>query len=111
MSIMINPYLPMHCLQDLMLGVADLHTPEAIAAAEIAMAGRAPLIPLVDSGWESEDSSDEDNHKNKDKINKQIYEADTQSAAIESKNAGRDSSCDPLRKHKLKKRTKIVELS
>ncbi|KAL6554469.1 hypothetical protein OROMI_020142 [Orobanche minor] len=97
--------------QDLMLGVADLHTPEAVAAAEIAMAGRAPSIPLAESGWESEDSRDEDDHKNKDKINKQIYDADTQSAAIESKNAERDSSCKPLRKQKLKKRTKIVELS
>ncbi|KAL6506775.1 hypothetical protein OROHE_022212 [Orobanche hederae] len=96
---------------DLMLGVADLHTPEAVAAAEIAMAGRAPSIPLAESGWESEDSRDEDDHKNKDKINKQIYDADTQSAAIESKNAERDYSCKPLRKQKLKKRTKIVELS
>ncbi|KAL6529847.1 hypothetical protein OROGR_015470 [Orobanche gracilis] len=96
---------------DLMLGVADLHTPEAVAAAEIAMAGRAPLIHLAESGWESEYTSDEDDHNNKDKINKQIYEADTQSAAIKSKNAERDSPCKPLRKQKLKKRTKIVELS
>ncbi|GFP97212.1 hypothetical protein PHJA_001865300 [Phtheirospermum japonicum] len=29
---------------DMMLGVADLHTPEAVAAAESAMAGRPPLI-------------------------------------------------------------------
>ncbi|KAL6570487.1 hypothetical protein OROGR_000037 [Orobanche gracilis] len=96
---------------DLMLGVADLHTPEAVAAAEIAMAGGALLIPLAENGWVSEDSSDEDDHTKKDKINKQIYETDTQSAAIESKNAERDSSCKPLRKQKLKKQTKIVELS
>ena len=45
-----------------MLGIADLHTPEAVAAAESAIAGYQPLIPLAasSSGTDSEDSSDND---------------------------------------------------
>ncbi|KAK7839137.1 uncharacterized protein LOC111987547 [Quercus suber] len=47
---------------DLMLGIADLHTPEAVAAAESAIAGCHPVIPLAasNSGTDSEDSSDND---------------------------------------------------
>ncbi|GMY07684.1 hypothetical protein FCV25MIE_02923 [Fagus crenata] len=47
---------------DLMLGVADLHTPEAVVAAESAIAGYQPVIPLPasNSGTDSEDSSDND---------------------------------------------------
>ncbi|KAK6116306.1 hypothetical protein DH2020_049933 [Rehmannia glutinosa] len=88
---------------DLMLGVADLHTPEAVAAAESALAGRPPLIPLAESssGSVSENSSDEDDDdKEEDKIKEQDY-----------KKAERDSSREPLRKQKPKKRSKIVELS
>ncbi|KAA8527310.1 hypothetical protein F0562_034593 [Nyssa sinensis] len=47
---------------DLMLGVADLHTPEAVAAAESAIAASyQPVIPLAANrnGTESEDSSDD----------------------------------------------------
>ncbi|KAK7383376.1 hypothetical protein VNO78_29054 [Psophocarpus tetragonolobus] len=47
---------------DLMLGVADLHTPEAVAAAESAIATCQPVMPLAADGSEtySEDSSTED---------------------------------------------------
>ncbi|KAK6155324.1 hypothetical protein DH2020_009572 [Rehmannia glutinosa] len=88
---------------DLMLGVADLHTPEAVAAAESALAGCPPLVPLAESssGSESEYSSDEeDDDEEEDKIKEQDY-----------KKAERDSSREPLRKQKSKKRSKIVELS
>ncbi|KAJ6764964.1 hypothetical protein OIU74_023772 [Salix koriyanagi] len=46
---------------DLMLGIADLHTPEAVAAAEAAIAGSQSMISLAacSSETESEDSSDE----------------------------------------------------
>ncbi|CAK7349553.1 unnamed protein product [Dovyalis caffra] len=46
---------------DLMLGVADLHTPEAVAAAESAIGGGQPLISLdaSSSESESEDTSEE----------------------------------------------------
>ena len=51
-----------------MLGIADLHTPEAIAAAESAIAGYQPLIPLAasSSGTDSEDSSDNDSDDDND---------------------------------------------
>ncbi|XP_077230887.1 uncharacterized protein LOC143863961 isoform X2 [Tasmannia lanceolata] len=44
---------------DLVLGVADLHTPEAVEAAESAIAGSQPSIPLCfgDSGSDTEDSN------------------------------------------------------
>ncbi|KAF3440779.1 hypothetical protein FNV43_RR19065 [Rhamnella rubrinervis] len=44
---------------DLMLGIADLHTPEIVAAAESSITGCQPVIPLAvsSSGTESEDSS------------------------------------------------------
>ncbi|KAA8529206.1 hypothetical protein F0562_033995 [Nyssa sinensis] len=53
---------------DLMLGVADLHTPEAVAAAESAIVGYQPVIPLPASGngTESEDNSDEDDDDDDD---------------------------------------------
>ncbi|XP_057422975.1 uncharacterized protein LOC130716936 [Lotus japonicus] len=43
---------------DLMLGVADLHTPEAVAAAESAVSSHEPVIPLA--GDDSETDSDDD---------------------------------------------------
>ncbi|CAJ2674857.1 unnamed protein product [Trifolium pratense] len=43
---------------DLMLGVADLHTPEAVAAAESAISGCQPVISLPADGSES-DSEEE----------------------------------------------------
>lgn len=51
-----------------MLGVADLHTPEAVTAAESAIAGNQPVISLAaSSGTNSEDSSeDSDDDDNSD---------------------------------------------
>lgn len=45
-----------------MLGIADLHTPEAVAAAESAVASHHPLNPLAASIGEmdSEDTTDDD---------------------------------------------------
>ncbi|KAM7275711.1 hypothetical protein ACFE04_017577 [Oxalis oulophora] len=54
---------------DLMLGVADLNTPEAVAAAEAAIGGRQPDVIPVDvssSASESEDSSDDDEDSDDD---------------------------------------------
>ncbi|KAG9154090.1 hypothetical protein Leryth_000595 [Lithospermum erythrorhizon] len=39
---------------DLMLGIADLHTPEAVAAAESVIAGNQPVISLAGASSESE---------------------------------------------------------
>ena len=45
-----------------MLGVADLHTPEAMAAAEAAVAGKQRVVDLQtnDSSSESDSSNDDD---------------------------------------------------
>ncbi|EXB61535.1 hypothetical protein L484_003729 [Morus notabilis] len=51
---------------DLMLGIADLHTPEAVAAAESAISGYQPAIPLADSSSESESDSDPESDSNLD---------------------------------------------
>ncbi|KAF3433592.1 hypothetical protein FNV43_RR24694 [Rhamnella rubrinervis] len=53
---------------DLMLGIADLHTPEVVAAAESSITGSQPVIPLAisSSGTESEDSSNGDDDSDKD---------------------------------------------
>ncbi|KAL0288846.1 UNVERIFIED_CONTAM: hypothetical protein Sangu_2640800 [Sesamum angustifolium] len=97
---------------DLMLGVADLHTPEAVAAAESAIAGYQPTMPLSESssGSENEDSSNEDDDNNEDNISEQDNNAASDCVKLESKNAKRDSSRETLKKRKPKKRTKIIEL-
>lgn len=46
--------------QDLMLGIADLHTQEAVRAAESAITGNQPVIPLAASSDESETDDDSD---------------------------------------------------
>ncbi|XP_021754548.1 nuclear polyadenylated RNA-binding protein 3-like [Chenopodium quinoa] len=53
---------------DLMLGVADLQTPEAMEAAEAAMAGNQPVVDLRtnDSSSESESSSDDEDDDDDD---------------------------------------------
>lgn len=53
---------------DLMLGIADLHTPEAVAAAESAVASHHPLNHLAASIGEmdSEDTTDDDDDNDND---------------------------------------------
>ncbi|KAI4302305.1 hypothetical protein MLD38_038068 [Melastoma candidum] len=97
---------------DLMLGIADLHTAEAIAAAESSIAGDQPAESLSASSNEtdSEDSSDDDdsdgggNHGGEngrfiEELQKPKYQGDA-SAETTGKN----------RSKKLSKRPKIVEL-
>ncbi|CAM8922443.1 unnamed protein product [Rhodiola kirilowii] len=89
---------------DLMLGVTDLHTPEAVAAAESAISGYQPVIHLLDgssdedgsSDVESEDSSDEDKDaEDEKKVNS------------EANPSRKDSESEAP---KSKKRPRIVEL-
>lgn len=51
-----------------MLGIADLHTPEAVAAAESAVTSGKQLIPLDSdsSDTESEDTSDDEAENDSD---------------------------------------------
>uniref|UniRef100_A0A5B6Z243 Uncharacterized protein n=1 Tax=Davidia involucrata TaxID=16924 RepID=A0A5B6Z243_DAVIN len=93
---------------DLMLGVADLHTPEAVAAAESAIVGYQPVIPLATNGTESEDSSDDsdddsDGNDNDDTCSPTKFKR--------SKPAVVNSSSEALRNCRSKKRPKIFELS
>ncbi|KAK9734491.1 hypothetical protein RND81_04G143200 [Saponaria officinalis] len=82
---------------DLMLGVADLHTPEAMAAAEAALAGNQPILDLYnnDDSSESETSSDDDDDDDSD--DDELMQDDSPVKQQSSSNK--------------KKRSKIVELS
>lgn len=84
-----------------MLGIADLHTPEAVAAAESAMAGYQKPNNLAESSSSDEDSSEEEEN------------GDEKQEQSESglKAAQRDCSCQDSKKQKPKKRPKIVEVA
>lgn len=87
---------------DLMLGIADLHTPEAVSAAESAITGNQSAIPLPASNSETEtedssDDSDDDYEDNKNDDNDKTNKDDSLSEYVENK--------------KSKKRPKIVVLS
>lgn len=95
-----------------MLGIADLHTPEAVAAAESAIAGYQPIIPLAgDSsrGSESEDSSDDDDDDDDDDDN--VEDNKEEHSAKFSSEANEKDSSKASRNQKSRKRPNIVELS
>ncbi|KAF3434543.1 hypothetical protein FNV43_RR21628 [Rhamnella rubrinervis] len=105
---------------DLMLGIADLHTPEAVAAAESSITGCQPVIPLAvsSSGTESEDSggsddSDSDSSDCDESDNsKKLYEKTCPPMKHKRSNSINHSSVNGnVRDNKSKKRSKIVELS
>ncbi|KAK1281947.1 hypothetical protein QJS10_CPB22g00976 [Acorus calamus] len=83
---------------DLLLGVADLHTPEAIAAAESAMGGASKSsFPSAShsSSSDSEDSDEDDNETNSNN-------------SSQKPNSDCDDSCST---EQPKKRPKITELN
>ncbi|PIA44264.1 hypothetical protein AQUCO_01700099v1 [Aquilegia coerulea] len=92
---------------DLVLGVADLHTPEAVAAAEAAMAGSQPVIPLAAdcSGSDSEGSDDDGNNN--------VVDANAHFKACSSNKLGNTTSDKNVGSNNSqgKKRKKIVELA
>lgn len=100
---------------DLMLGIADLHTPEAVAAAESSIAGHQPVISLAGTSSESEsgDSSGEDDDDDDDNA----IEVGI-AAALSSDNKGKrpkhfeeGSSSNKVRKKSSGKRPQIIELA
>ncbi|KAK8522335.1 hypothetical protein V6N13_115309 [Hibiscus sabdariffa] len=97
---------------DLMLGVADLHTPEALAAAESAIAGNQPVITVSggdsSSGTESDDSSDgSDDTEESDDDNETSCPREH-----EKSKTGKDNAVgEAAGKSRSKKRARIVELS
>ncbi|KAL3644522.1 hypothetical protein CASFOL_009702 [Castilleja foliolosa] len=68
---------------DLMLGVADLHTPEAVVAAESAMAGHPPLIHLAESEDSSEDDDDDDDDDDDEDKEEKISKPEKHSKIVE----------------------------
>lgn len=105
---------------DLMLGIADLHTPEAVAAAESAIIGNQPVIPLTCSSSESdsEESSDDsitgdNNNDDNEKSDNQYTDHSNKSSFKLKRSNSRKTSCRSKSKGKgkLKKRPKILELS
>ncbi|XP_019169971.1 PREDICTED: uncharacterized protein LOC109165588 [Ipomoea nil] len=99
---------------DLMLGVAELQTEEAVAAAESALSGYQPVIPLAvsSSETESEESSDdedsEDSDGDDDEAERPFPKKGKTANPVE-----KDSSSSEASKNKQqpRKRPKIVELS
>ncbi|KAM7493992.1 hypothetical protein LguiB_028601 [Lonicera macranthoides] len=101
---------------DLMLGVADLHTPEAVAAAESAISSYQPVIQLDGSDSDSvseeeskdEDSSSDDDDDDNDGGNGGLVSKKTKRS---KGNDDEGSSGEVLGNCRLKKRSKIVEIS
>ncbi|KAK7390996.1 hypothetical protein VNO78_19267 [Psophocarpus tetragonolobus] len=98
---------------NLMLGVADLHTPEAVAAAESAIATCQPVMPLAADGSEtySEDSSTEDDSGDDD-----IESSDNENSREKPSHAqisisSKDNIHEKQKNGNSKKRPRIVELS
>ncbi|XP_048319254.1 uncharacterized protein LOC107429499 isoform X1 [Ziziphus jujuba] len=100
---------------DLMLGVADLHTPEAVAAAESAITGCQPVIPLAVSGTESEDSSDDDDDDSDDNEHNVSEKQDKKTCPptkLKRPKSGKDNFVsEDVGDSKSKERPKIIELS
>ncbi|XP_028754743.1 bone sialoprotein 2 [Neltuma alba] len=111
---------------DLMLGVTDLHTPEAVAAAESAISGSQPVIPSA--GDTSETDSDEASSDDDDEEEEEEEDDDESSHGEDRNGCEKDGSetCSvgerPIsgedriiskqkRNQHPKKRPKIVELS
>ncbi|XP_052112901.1 uncharacterized protein LOC127744734 [Arachis duranensis] len=93
--------------KDLMLGVADLNMPEAVAATESTISSCQPAISLATDGKDTDTDSDESS-----------TEDDNEDDGIRSGDAGNDgrkpSSLDDEKRkgnHNSKKRARIVELS
>lgn len=92
---------------DLMLGVADLHTPEAVAAAESAIDSYQPTISLAAGDTSDDDDVDDQSDDDGDSDNEDVGGSDNDEK--KSMAVARSSSSD--RKQLSNKRPKIVELS
>lgn len=93
-----------------MLGVADLQTPEAVAAAESVISGYQPVIPLAvsSSEEESQDSSDNDSSSDEDESDGEDKKTSSP-VKLNTPKSDKDNSSD-IRNGRSKKRPKIVEL-
>ncbi|TKY51064.1 hypothetical protein E2542_SST22573 [Spatholobus suberectus] len=104
---------------DLMLGVADLHTPEAVAAAESAISTCQPVIPLAadDSQTDSEESGADDDSGDDEIENSDNYCNDGNNgekplSLVQESVSGKGNIHDKQKGNgHSKKRPRIVELS
>ncbi|KAJ8768932.1 hypothetical protein K2173_023927 [Erythroxylum novogranatense] len=104
---------------DLMLGVADLHTPEAVVAAESAIAGNQFVIsgPASSSETDSEDTNDDVDNESDDEDNNNEpcdggYDKGTHSPTkCNQLTFGKDESREIFEKKRSNKRPKIVVMS
>lgn len=95
-----------------MLGIADLHTPEALAAAESAIQGYQPVISL--STISSSDDSSDDESTDDDTDDDDGGDGDhlpCSPTKTKRSNPPEDGSTNPSRNGIPKKQPKIVELS
>ncbi|MCH86647.1 hypothetical protein A2U01_0007506, partial [Trifolium medium] len=100
---------------DLMLGVADLHTPEAVAAAESAISGCQPVISLPADGSESdseeESSAADDNCEIDSNDGKMSMSIDQKPISGNDNIRRKPKGHRRSKKRHYKKRPAIVELS
>ncbi|XP_062081387.1 uncharacterized protein LOC133786196 [Humulus lupulus] len=100
---------------DLMLGITDLRTPDAVAAAESAIAGCQPRIPLAvsSSGTESDDSGSDEEENEIDKNDhgeEDGSENEDVITILSTKHKRSKSAKAKARKKQSEKKPKIVEL-
>ncbi|WCJ33868.1 hypothetical protein M5689_015202 [Euphorbia peplus] len=97
---------------DLMLGVADLHTPEAVAVAESAVSIGQPLVPLNSDSSESESEATSDDDENDEADNDSNIDSDDEDKILKHKtsNSAKDDSSQAVGTNESKKRPKIVEM-
>nr|GEZ11970.1 hypothetical protein [Tanacetum cinerariifolium] len=81
---------------DLMLGVADLNTPEAVAAAESAIVGSQPVISLDASSSDSESEDDDDDDSSDSEDGNQSSPMKSKSQALNEKSNNGISENDVL---------------
>ncbi|XP_061355643.1 uncharacterized protein LOC133300158 [Gastrolobium bilobum] len=101
---------------DLMLGVADLHTPEAVAAAESAISRCQPVISLAADGSETdsdESSADDDNGDDEiESSDDDGNDVEKPFSPVQKSISGKEKIHEKQRgNHHSKKRPRIVELS
>ncbi|KAA3465370.1 unconventional prefoldin RPB5 interactor 1 [Gossypium australe] len=96
---------------DLMLGVADLHTPQALAAAESAIAGNQPPIMVAGNSSSSETESDDSSDEESDDDGNDDKETSCPTEHEKSNTVKEVAVREATGKSRSKKRTRIVELS
>lgn len=95
-----------------MIGVADLHTPEAVAAAESAISSCQPVIQLADDGTETDsDGSSADDGNGDDEIESKADECDGEKPLLHAQKSISGEEDKQKRNRHSKKRPRIVELS